>query len=100
MYQGALVDDIKHHFSFFCSPQASDADTEEQNKNISFSLLNDSLSERFSIDFETAELRLLKELDYEEDGPEFDLTVIAANVGNAAQRSNATVTIKIAVFII
>ncbi len=66
-----------------------------------FSLLNTSLSERFRIvktSDETAKIYLDEKLDFEKDGPLFNLTVIAANRGNDPQMTSSNVDIIIQVW--
>ncbi|XP_033644431.1 cadherin-23-like isoform X2 [Asterias rubens] len=83
---------------FLVQVTARDIDDAIENKEIFFSLLNTFLSEKFRIDKITATTAIISLddiLDFEEDGPLFNLTVIAANRGNVSKMTTANVNINI-----
>ncbi|XP_022111724.1 cadherin-23-like [Acanthaster planci] len=87
----AQVDENTIPESSLLSVSATDRDRDNQ---VSFSLFNDSYSERFEIS-SAGELKLLQKLDFEEDGPTIKLIVVATDSGSPPQSANATVIVRI-----
>ncbi|XP_038061405.1 cadherin-23-like [Patiria miniata] len=76
---------------------ASDADPSTDNNEITYTLWNDTYSDRFTIKTTDAGgvIRLQQTLDFEEDGSEIEIIVIATDTGEPQLSANATVKVRI-----